>query len=319
MNTLAEIRARLAAQENKQSNNFDKTSYQFWNMETGKTAVVRFLPDGDSSNDFFWIEKLSIKLPFAGIKGTSETKQVTVTVPCVEMFPKAEYPSGCPILAQVRGWYKDVSMTEQANKYWKKRSYILQGFVRDNPIADDVANAPENPIRRFVLNTQLFNTIKSALLNPDMEHLPTEYVSGTDFRITKTLKGVYADYSTSGYARKDTALTENELAAIEKYGLANLADSLPKKPTALELKVLEEMFEASVNGEQYDPTRWAAYYKPFGYNDSNDASGKTEKSENPAAPEVKAETPKEEPKLQVKANGGSKAAEILAAIQNRNK
>ena len=39
-----------------------------------------------------------------------------------------------------------------------------------------------------------------------MENLPTDYVAGTDFRLAKTTKGQYADYSTSSkWARKETA------------------------------------------------------------------------------------------------------------------
>ena len=39
-----------------------------------------------------------------------------------------------------------------------------------------------------------------------MENLPTDYVAGTDFRLSKTTKGQYADYSTSKWARKESAL-----------------------------------------------------------------------------------------------------------------
>ena len=54
---------------------------------------------------------------------------------------------------------------------------------------------------------------------------------GTDFRLTKTTKGQYADYSTSKWARKESALTEEELAAIDTNGLYNLNDFLPTKPS----------------------------------------------------------------------------------------
>jgi hypothetical protein len=47
--------------------------------------------------------------------------------------------------------------------------------------------------------------------------------------------------------------------------LYDLADFLPKKPTDVELKVLKEMFEASVDGQPYDADRWANYYKPSGF------------------------------------------------------
>jgi hypothetical protein len=59
-------------------------------------------------------------------------------------------------------------------------------------------------------------------------------------------------------------LTEAELAAIEAHGLFNLADFLPKKPSEAELRIIKEMFEASVDGRPYDNDKFGAYYRPYG-------------------------------------------------------
>jgi hypothetical protein len=262
MASLAEIRARIAAQENKSNNkgNFaqsDNSTYPHWNMDEGTTATLRFLPDGDTKNEFFWVEKQIIKLPFNGVKGDSNMKQVIVQVPCVEMYGDA-----CPVLAEVRPWYKDESLKEMANKYWKKRSYIFQGFVRQNPIGDDVT--PANPIRKFIISPQIIPIVKAGLLDPEIMELPTDYVRGLDFSIKKTSKGGYADYSTSNWSRRESALTEAEQAAIAAHGLFNLSEFLPKKPTAAELNIIKEMFEASVDGQPFDNERWGAYYRPWG-------------------------------------------------------
>jgi hypothetical protein len=264
MASLAEIRARIAAQENKSNNagstqQSDNSVYPHWNMDEGTTASLRILPDGNQSNTFFWVEKQIIKLPFNGVKGHPEMKQVIVQIPCVEMYNDG---SVCPILAEVRPWYKDETLKEMANKYWKKRSYLFQGFVRQNPIGED--KQPANPIRRFVISPQIFTVIKSSLMDPEMEELPTDYMRGLDFNIKKTSKGGYADYSTSTWARKESALTEAEAAAIESFGLHNLSDFLPKKPGEAELRVMKEMFEASVDGQPFDNERWGAYYRPYG-------------------------------------------------------
>ena len=264
MASLAEIRARIAAQDNKSTTKSSNTQsdnsiYPHWNMDEGTTATVRFLPDGNSSNEFFWVEKQIIKLPFNGVKGHPEMKQVVVQVPCVEMYNDG---STCPILAEVRPWYKDETLKEMANKYWKKRSYIFQGFVRQNPLGDD--KTPANPIRRFVISPQIIPIIKSGLLDPEIMELPTDYTRGLDFNIKKSSKGGYADYSTSNWARRETALTDAEQAAIEAHGLFNLTDFLPKKPGEAELRILKEMFEASVDGQPYDNERWGQYYRPWG-------------------------------------------------------
>ena len=260
MASLAEIRARLQAAENKgkdSSGGGDRSIYPHWNMEEGQSATLRFLPDGNPKNTFFWQERAMIRLPFSGIKGEMESKQVMVQVPCVEMWGET-----CPILTEVRTWFKDKSLEEMGRKYWKKRSYIFQGFVRENPLSDDVT--PDNPIRKFIIGPQLFTLIKSALMDPDLEELPTDYMRGLDFRITKTSKGGYADYNTSKWARKESALTETEQAAVEAHGLFDLSTFLPKKPTDVELRVIKEMFEASVDGQPYDPDRWGQYYRPAG-------------------------------------------------------
>jgi hypothetical protein len=102
-------------------------------------------------------------------------------------------------------------------------------------------------------------------MDPELESMPTDYTAGLDFTVTKTSKGGYADYSTSKWSRKETALTAQEQGAIDSFGLYNLSDFLPKRPGEVELKVLKEMFEASVDGQAYDPDRWSQYYKPSGF------------------------------------------------------
>ena len=63
---------------------------------------------------------------------------------------------------------------------------------------------------------------------------------------------------------RSSALTEAEQAAIATHGLFDLSTFLPKKPTDVELKVIKEMFEASVDGQPYDTERWGQYYRPAG-------------------------------------------------------
>lgn len=336
--SLAEIRAKLQAQENRgqggQSQG-DNAIYPHWNIPENSSARLRFLPDGNPKNDFFWVERLMINLTFAGIKGQPDSKPVTVQVPCVEMYGEA-----CPILAEVRTWFKDPSLEEMGRKYWKKKSYLFQGFVRENPLTDD--QPPANPIRRYVISPQIFNLVKAALMDPELENLPTDYMGGLDFTVTKTSKGGYADYSTSKWSRKESALTQDEAAAIEQYGLYNLSEFLPKKPSDTELKVIKEMFEASVDGQAYDTERWGAYYRPRGV---SAPAGTTAAA--PTAPAAPAQTVKPaaqpvvedddlpfEPDRAVEtesvastptapvstpAAGSQRAEDILAMIRNRQK
>ena len=262
MASLAEIRAKLKEQEARSSgastgSNGPNPIYPFWNIKEGESATFRFLPDGNKDNTFFWAERLMIKLPFAGVKGETDSRPVQVQVPCMEM-----YGESCGILNEVRGWFKDPSLEDMGRKYWKKRSYVFQGFVTDNPLTTD--EAPENPIRRFIIGPQIFQIIKAALMDPDMEELPTDYTAGVDFRLNKTSKGGYADYGTSNWARRERPLGDAEMSAVNTHGLFDLSEFLPKKPDATAIKVMQEMFEASVDGEAYDAERWSNYFRPAG-------------------------------------------------------
>ena len=262
MASLAEIRAKLKEQEARTGGNAQSSSggdnaiYPFWNIKEGESATFRFLPDGDTENTFFWKERLMIKLPFAGVKGETDSRPVQVQVPCMEM-----YGDSCPILSEVRGWFKDPALEDMGRKYWKKRSYIFQGFVTENPLQEE---KPANPVRRFIIGPQIFQIIKAALMDPDMEELPTDYTAGVDFRLNKTSKGGYADYGTSNWARRDRPLNDAEMLAVQTHGLYNFNDFLPKKPDEVALKVIKEMFEASVDGEAYDADRWSNYFRPAG-------------------------------------------------------
>ena len=262
MASLAEIKAKLQAQDNsgpgKQSGGGDNAIYPFWNIPENSTSVIRFLPDGDTGNTFFWRERQMIRMEFQGIEGQPDSRRCVVNVPCNEMWGPV---GSCPVLSEVRQWFKDPALEDMGRKYWKKRSYVFQGFVTENSLDEE---SPENPIRRFVINPSIFNIIKGALMSSDFEELPTDYEGGTDFRLTKTTKGQYADYSTSGWARRERSLDSNERAAIETHGLYNLNDYLPKQPSEAELAVIAEMFEASVDGKLYDPVRWGNFYRPAG-------------------------------------------------------
>ena len=316
MATLAEIRAKLKEQESRQGGTTtggDNGIYPFWNMAEGTTSTLRFLPDGDNNNTFFWRERLMIKLPFAGVKGETDSKPVQVQIPCMEM-----YGESCAILNEVRGWFKDSSLEEMGRKYWKKRSYLFQGFVIDDPLKEE--SVPENPIRRFIIGPQIFQIIKQALMDPDMEELPTDYTSGIDFRLNKTSKGGFADYSTSNWARRERPLNDKEMHAINSFGLFSLNDFLPKKPTDVEIKIMQQMFEASVDGEAYDSERWSQYFRPAGMSAMTGDPNTTANS-TPATTTV-VETKEEtvtvsEPVVSETSAGGDNAKDILAMIRAR--
>jgi hypothetical protein len=236
------------------------------------------------------------------------------------------YGKTCPVLTEVRPWFKDKSMEDMGRKYWKKKSYIFQGFVVTNPLNEDTT--PENPIRRFIIGPQIFNIIRSALLDPEMEELPTDYVKGVDFRVNKTTKGGYADYSTSKWSRRERALDETERAAIDKNGLHNLSDYRPKQPSEAEVKIIKELFEKSVDGEAYDLEKYGQYFRPAGMSSrinvptasrpvATEKTSDIPNSDVKVAETVTASAPAAQPVAQPTGDSAKRAEDILKLIRSR--
>lgn len=114
-----------------------------------------------------------------------------------------------------------------------------------------------------------------------MEHAPWDFEHGLNFYVKKTKKGEYANYDTSKWARKESALTDSQTAAMDQFGLSNLVDFIPNQPTSEQKDVMFDMFEASVDGKAYDPERWAEYYRPHGV---DKPGSDTNRSESTPAP-----------------------------------
>jgi hypothetical protein len=342
--TLDEIRKKLQALDARKGGtnqgSSDKTVYAHWNIPEGTSATLRFLPDANEDNTFFWVERQTIKLPFPGIKGQDETKPVIVQVPCIEMW---DGKMTCPILNEVRPMWKDKSLEELARKYWCKRTYYMQGFVKQDPMNEQ--EVPENPIRKFIIGPQIFAIIKAALMDPDMAYSPVDFINGTDFIISKTSKGGFADYGTSKWARKESSLTEDMQAAIAQHGAVDLSTYLPKRPTPEQMGIMFELFQESLDGQLYDPARFSQHFKPFGFESApgeDDDGGEGKKTTRstyaprpttpaptlaakvvmPAADEDDAPFDTDEPVAETAtatATAGKSPTEILAMLRNRQK
>jgi hypothetical protein len=109
--------------------------------------------------------------------------------------------------------------------------------------------------------------------------------------------------------------------AINSFGLFNLNDFLPKKPTDVELKIIQQMFEASVDGEAYDSERWSQYFRPAGMS-AMTGDPNTNASSTPTTTTTVVETKEEtvaisEPVVAETSAGGDNAKDILAMIRAR--
>ncbi len=188
----------------------------------------------------------------------------------------------CPIVAATKHlWDKDETK-DLARVYYKKRSWIFQGLVVNSPLSEE--NAPENPIRRFVINKSIYEIVYSSLLEPNFESLPTDYEGGRDFTIRKTKKGEWANYGTSNWSfAGPRSLNEAERAVVAKHGLFNLKDALGAVPTADGVAAIKAMFEDSFAGKPFDHDSYGQFYRPYGSRNSGDAGAQTNNTVNTAS------------------------------------
>jgi hypothetical protein len=113
------------------------------------------------------------------------------------------------------------------------------------------------------------------------------------------------------------------MQAVNTHGVFNLNDFLPKKPGEVEIKVMQEMFEASVDGEAFDMDRWGQYFRPAGMAQrTGDPVAPSASTPAPAAAAPVAEdtppfdpAPAAAPAAETKADGS--AQDILAMIRAR--
>jgi hypothetical protein len=301
---LAQMRALLKQEEEKNQNTSNTVGgsaiYPHWSIPIDTHAILRFLPDGDDSNPFFWVERSIRKLPFTAVKGVDlgNRKSVSVTVPDLNMFEK----NLDPIQRDIAPWWNE-GRHDEYRVYKKKLSYLYQGFVRLHPgFVDQRGNkvkeeeTPENPIRRFIMGPGLHDMIKAIIMNVKVNHAVVDFEHGRDFEIHARKKGQHNNYDASHWSFNEDPLSIEELEAITKFGLFNLSDFVPNRPDEEHINAMYEMFQSSLAGLPYEPDRWAQYFKPAGVDLSETSvptgtgSAKTE--------------PKEEKKEDVKTSTG---------------
>jgi hypothetical protein len=290
----------------------DNASFPFWTMPDGATTVVRFLPD-KVDNPWWWAERQTLKLPFEGTVGgdSPTTNRIEVTVPCVDMFENGT----CPVIAETKPWWKDDSKKVIRGIYYKKRSFIAQGFVVSSPIEEPTV--PENPIRRFMLGKQIVEKLMSDTADAEREFYPTDYLNGYDFRIKKTKApdGKQNAYGTSGLSIRSRPLSEAEMLAIEQFDLFNLSEFRGPRPDAVGIAVIKAMFHASLAGEPYDFASFGKYFRPYGTGTTDSAAPSLDDTADDA-PTVSAVV---EPKVVEETSkvSGKQPADILAKLRER--
>lgn len=254
---LDQIRAKLASiKAEKKGQGNGQLYYPFWNMQDGQSARVRFLPNKNPDNVDFWATDQVIYLNFEA--GAGETNNHVIAIPSLAMFGEK-----CPIKAEVSKWYKNEEHDAKFRaSYWPKPVHHLPCVVEENPLDED--DAPT--IRMLRVRKSIFNIIHQALMDPDFFHdMPTEFDTGTSFRIAKKMNGQWPDYTSSGFLRKESPLAEDIVAEV-KDKLIDPSDYTFRRPSESEQAEHMELFRASVNGEPFDPndSRWPSFKRDNG-------------------------------------------------------
>lgn len=282
---------------------FDNSVYPFWNMDYGKSSVVRFIPYIDPYTQGYWSERRMLPMEFVD----SESHElVRFQAPSWRMYGESK----CPLHYRAGGLFSEAEKlknkgrtSEEAEvravaiKHWVKITCSYQGFVLHDALKED--NVPENPIRIFSftkkLHTQIYESVFKNDIDPfdalpcgefaldDIKRLVNgdlgedemeqvmQKIAGYAFVLKKNRQGEYPEWN-SGSAWKRSEphiLSDEQLEAIAEYGYHPLHERLPPRPTEEQMEVLKEMQEVSIarafgDDEGYWNPEWEeAGFKPF--------------------------------------------------------
>lgn len=282
MINLQELREKYNAESARIKNSsggYASQVFDFRNLKVGDSIRIRFIDDSEP-NPVFWRERRTRNLRFTSVKDTSGAVLNQTTYVDIPAFnkkydetlwsnPSAEYLYGNDedVIQKRIGnfWDGTDAGKELYGKFKRKKSYVMRGFLES-----DVEGYERNKVYRFIVNEDLFKVIFSFMTDKEISYAPTDKVNGLDFIINVTGKNAsmngktqeVKDYSTSKYARKETPLTEEELKYLETADLPPLRTFIYTKPDYEHEGAMIEMFEAILNDEPYDVSRWGKYYKP---------------------------------------------------------
>jgi len=276
------LRARYNAETAKiknNSGNFTSQVFDFRNLKVGDSVRVRFIEDSDD-NQVFWRERRTRALKFNSVKDTSGAvinQTAYVDVPAFNKKfdeplwsnPPQQYifDSSEDAIQKRIGNFWDGTDTgkELYNKFKRRKTYVMRGFLES-----DVENYERNKVYRFIVTEDLFNLISSFMSDTEIAYAPTDKVNGLDFIINVTGKNAsingktqeVKDYTTSKYARKETPLSQEELDYLENNELPPLLTFVYPRPDNEHEQAMIEMFNAIMDEEPYDVSRWGKFYKP---------------------------------------------------------
>lgn len=306
-NPMADLLAAFggAPEGENQKRSFGPSNYYpFYDMKTGQKAIIRFLPDKNTKNSRkFLVEQVFHNLTINGKKSK---------VPCL-----SQYGEDCPVCKISQEYYKaEGKDSPNGKKYWKKKQYIGQILVVEDPLpANDEGETHQGKVRYITLGFQIYNIIKEAFASTDdpLAAYPYNFEDGYDFIIKKTTQGEHASYSVgTKFHSKQRALSDEEVATAEE-GMIDLSTLLSKNPG---FEVTQAKLNADLNGEEYkDPGK--APVKPAAAKPAVKPSFDEEDEAEVVVPTVAKPVVKATPTPTVDVDEASDVDDMLAQIRAR--
>lgn len=226
--------------------------YPLGKVEIDQSVTFRFLSDKNPDNPRGFLKEITMhELP---VNGSSKR------VPCLEMFGET-----CPVCEQARLYYKNKE-DSKGIKLWKKRNYVAQVLVIDDPLKQEVD--PSNPIKLLSIGKQVLTIIQEAIYSGDVENDPDALIGGYNFVIKKTKGGAKPDGSGhfpqymigTRFVSKPSDVPEQLHGLIEE-NLIDLDDLIPQKPDVATLHADLQAAIASIEGRPA-PRQQAAAPQP---------------------------------------------------------
>jgi hypothetical protein len=235
------LKERLKPNANTtQRQNYNAERFNFWNMNNDEEAIVRFLPNKDE-NDPWWFHEY--KYHEVWVDGKKRNLN------CL-----SNYGEKCPLCDKAQEYYANNNVP-MGRKLYRKISWLGQVLVIKDPLPIDpeVGKNANGEYRTVSISKQVYDaligSIKDDLDDPD--HLPTDYEYGTNFIIKKFSKKVtldngksseQADYSRSRFAKKQSELDEDTIE-LAKEKIVLLSTLMPSKP---EVNYLKQQLDLSL-------------------------------------------------------------------------
>lgn len=297
--SLDALKAAFASADKKGGGGFAGDAfYPFWKMKEGtpsdthNVAIVRFLPDANGENPFGFIQENA----YHNLLVNGKKRRV----PCLSM-----YGERCPVCAHSSKLYEEGDETN-GKRYYRVKEYLANVIVRHSPFEyDGVGKA-----KLISFGPKIFKNIQAVFASGELDTEPFDFENGYDFRIVKTKSGEYANYDTSAFARRSSALSVEEL----EEAMNNEIDLSTKRTAQMPVAELEALLLADISGSAYSD------------GSSEPAKPSTPAPEAPSAPAPSASLSDSDPAPAAPAPAASddapktkpSAAELIARLKAKN-